>query len=44
MWKQREAIDGTYSFDDLLIAHEILDVKEANQAGFREWEESNKNG
>jgi len=44
MWKQCEATDGTYTFEDLLIANEILDVKEANQAGYKEWEESNKNG
>lgn len=27
---QRELWDGTYTFDDLLDAHELLDVKEEN--------------
>jgi hypothetical protein len=38
MWRQHEAIDGTYSFEDLLVAHELLDVKEVNEALYREWE------
>ena len=30
MWKQHEVFDGTYDFDDLLDAHEMLSVKAAN--------------
>jgi hypothetical protein len=42
MWLQREVNDGTYTFLDLLIVHELLDVKEANEAALQEW--VNKNG
>jgi hypothetical protein len=31
MWKHHEAIDGTYSFSDLLDAHEIMMVKYENE-------------
>jgi hypothetical protein len=31
MWKQHEIWDGTYSFDDLLDAHEILAVTHENE-------------
>ena len=27
MWRQHEVFDGTYDFDDLLDAHEIMAVK-----------------
>jgi hypothetical protein len=37
MWQQHEAKDGTYTFKDLLIAHEILDVKETNDRAFADW-------
>jgi hypothetical protein len=37
MWQQREVSDGTYSFMDLLIAHEILDVQDANRIAYQEW-------
>lgn len=30
LWKQHETFDGTYDFDDLLDAHEILAVKAIN--------------
>jgi len=36
MWKQKETFDGTYTGDDLLEAHEILDVKEETE---RRWQE-----
>ena len=32
MWKQHELWDGTYTFDDLLDAKEILAIKAENQA------------
>jgi hypothetical protein len=31
MWQQHELWDGTYSLDDLLDAHEIIQVKHENQ-------------
>lgn len=30
MWRQHEVFDGTYDFDDLLDAHEIMAVKSIN--------------
>lgn len=37
MWQQHEATDGTYTLAQLLIAHEILNVKEANQLAYQQW-------
>jgi hypothetical protein len=37
IWQQHQATDGTYSFIDLLTAHEMLDVKEANEANYKDW-------
>lgn len=37
MWKQHEATDGTYTFEDLLIAHEILDIQNLNKQRYQEW-------
>ena len=31
MWQQHQVWDGTYTLDDLLDAHEIMDVKIENQ-------------
>ena len=31
MWKQHEAWDGTYTFDDLLDIIEIMQVKSENE-------------
>lgn len=31
MWRQHELWDGTYSFNDLLDAHEMLNVKYENE-------------
>ena len=31
MWQQHELWDGTYTFKDLLDAHEILIVKQENR-------------
>ena len=31
MWQQHEVWDGTYSFEDLLDAHEIISVKNENK-------------
>ena len=30
LWRQHEVFDGTYDFDDLLDAHELMAVKAAN--------------
>lgn len=30
MWRQHEVFDGTYDFDDLLDAHELMAVKAIN--------------
>lgn len=30
MWQQHEVFDGTYDFDDLLDAHEMMAVKAIN--------------
>jgi len=30
MWQQHEVFDGTYDFDDLLDAHEMIEVKAIN--------------
>jgi hypothetical protein len=30
MWQQHEVWDGTYDFDDLLDAHEIMAIKAIN--------------
>lgn len=31
MWQQHELWDGTYSFNDLLDAHEMMNVKYENE-------------
>lgn len=36
MWRQHEVFDGTYDFDDLLDAHELMEVKAANESRARE--------
>ena len=37
MWRHSELFDGTYNFDDLLDAHELLDLKEENERRAREY-------
>lgn len=36
MWKQHEVWDGTYTVDDLINAHIILDLKTENTIRLRE--------
>ena len=36
LWRQHELSDGTYDFDDLLDAHELLAVKAINADRARE--------
>ena len=44
MWKQHEVFDGTYDFDDLLDAHEMLAVKAANSMRAAEAQKHNQGG
>jgi hypothetical protein len=37
MWAQHQATDGTYTFEDLMIAHEILNTKDENEAAYKRW-------
>ena len=39
MWSQHELWDGTYNLDDLLDAHEIIEVKAENQERARKAQE-----
>ena len=41
LWHQRETWDGTYNGDDLLDAHELLDLRDENERRWREWRELN---
>lgn len=43
IWQQHELWDGTYSFSDLLDAHEILDVKYENERRARKAAENKRN-
>lgn len=36
MWRQHEVFDGTYDFDDLMDAHELMAVKAINSERARE--------
>nr|DAP01124.1 MAG TPA: hypothetical protein [Caudoviricetes sp.] len=38
MWKQHELWDGTYTFSDLLDAHEMILVTHENQRRAEEWQ------
>ena len=31
LWSHKEIFDGTYSFEDLLDAHELLNVRDENK-------------
>ena len=42
MWQQHQLWDGTYTLDDLLDAHELLEVTEENKR--RAYEASRKEG
>ena len=37
LWRQHEAVDGTYDIQDLADALEYLDVKEENERRFAAW-------
>jgi hypothetical protein len=36
MWQQHQLWDGTYNFDDLLDAHEMISVKYENEVRVQE--------
>lgn len=38
LWTHREAIGDAFTFEDLLDAHELLDVREQNEADYRKWQ------
>jgi hypothetical protein len=38
MWTHRDLVERRFTFADLLVAHEILDVKARNDHDFREWQ------
>jgi hypothetical protein len=40
LWTHRQAISGEMSFDDLMDAHEILDVKARREADYAEYRRS----
>jgi hypothetical protein len=40
MWTHREAVDGTFTFADLMDVHELLDVKAANEIRFQAWQKA----
>lgn len=42
LWTHKEAVDGTFTFADLMDAHEMLDVKAANEARFHAWREAQR--
>ena len=42
IWTHREAIDGTFTFADLLDAHEMLDVKAANEMRYHAWKQAQR--
>lgn len=36
-WRQHEAFDGTYDVEDLCDVLRVMDVKDKNERGYREW-------
>jgi hypothetical protein len=42
IWRQRELRDGTYTFADLMDAHEMLDLKYKNDVDFEAWKEESR--
>jgi hypothetical protein len=37
LWSHRDLVEGVYDIQDLLDAHEYLDVKEENERRDAEW-------
>lgn len=44
LWRQCEAMNGTYDIQDLADVLEFLDVKEENERRFNEWRASKEGG
>lgn len=45
LWQQHQLSDGTYTFEDLVDVHELLDVRAENERRVRAAsEEENSNG
>ena len=42
MWTHSQAVDGTFTFADLMDVHELLDVKAANDLRFHHWQEAQR--
>lgn len=42
LWQHHQVRDGTYTFADLMDAHEILDVREKNEIDLRAYKEAQK--
>jgi hypothetical protein len=42
MWKQHEVFDGTYTFVDLLDAHEMMRVKSENEKRIQDWQDNQR--
>jgi hypothetical protein len=42
MWQHRDLVEGRFSFEDLLDAHEMLLVKAENERRWAEWVESKR--
>ena len=43
LWRQHLTHDGTYTIDDLLEIHQLMDVKEENDRRISEWQERWRN-
>jgi hypothetical protein len=44
MWRQHETSDGTYGLEDLLDAHELLDIKAETDRRWNEWHRIQRGG
>ena len=42
IWFHCQTFDGTYTFSDLMDAHEMLDWRDANKVAVNEWRDRNK--
>jgi hypothetical protein len=41
IWTHRDLVDRAFTFADLVNAHEILNLKEANDAAYQQWKDAN---
>ena len=42
IWTHRDVVEDVFSFEDLLDAHELLDVREANAAIAHDWQQQQR--